>query len=67
MDEDGKKIVLFDTFIEYMKMYTRALCNKRDGVVTSLIRELIKDLPTSEVSEQEFTSYYNIKKSEVEG
>ena len=67
MDENEKKIVLFDTFIEYMKMYTRALCNRRDGVVTSLIRELIKDLPTSEVSAQEFTSYYNTKKNEVEG
>ena len=62
---DEKKIVLLDTLDDYMKKYTSVLCNKEDGIITELIEDAVENMTSEEVSEGEFSSYYNSKLSEV--
>lgn len=68
-EEMIRKILTLDVFKTYIEYYTgalkKALCNEKNGVVTNLIKDMTKDLPSKEVSDEEFNTYYEMKQQEI--
>ena len=68
-EEMVRKILTLDVFKTYIAYYTgalkKALCNEKNGVVTNLIKDKIKDIQFEEVSDEEFNTYYEMKQQEI--